>query len=105
MNRNSGAARRQLTGIAIAPRWLAAKIVARNSRLLYDSNPTTSPAPTPRWCSPAATDPAHSSIPRKVTTSSPNTARGLSGARRAWCSNTPNQLMSGCISGTPYGAA
>ena len=47
MNRSSGAASRQLIGIAIAPRWLAAKIVARNSMLLYDSSPTTSPAPTP----------------------------------------------------------
>ncbi len=63
MNRSSGAASRQLTGIAIAPRWLAAKIVTRNSRLLYESNPTTSPAPTPRSCSPAATAAAQSSIP------------------------------------------
>ena len=38
MNRSSGAASRQLIGIAIAPRWLAAKIVARNSRLLYESS-------------------------------------------------------------------
>ena len=52
MNRSSGAASRQLIGIAIAPRWLAAKIVARNSMLLYESNPTTSPAPTPRGVEP-----------------------------------------------------
>ena len=48
MKRSSGAARRQLIGIAIAPRWLAAKIVARNSTLLYDSSATTSPLRTPR---------------------------------------------------------
>ena len=34
MKRTSAAASRQLIGIAIAPRWLAAKIVARNSMLL-----------------------------------------------------------------------
>ncbi len=64
MNRNSGAARRQLIGIATAPRWFAAKIVARNSMLLYESNPTTSPAATPRAWSPAASAAAHSSISR-----------------------------------------
>jgi len=62
MNRSSGAARRQLIGIATAPRWLAAKIVARNSVLLYESSATTSPAPTPRAWSPAATAAAQSAI-------------------------------------------
>ena len=64
MNRNSGAASRQLIGMAIAPTWLAAKIVARNSMLLYESNPTTSPAPTPRACSPPASAAAHSCMSR-----------------------------------------
>ena len=54
MNRTSSAASRQLIGMATAPRWLAAKIVVRNSMLLYESSPTTSPAPTPRAASPAA---------------------------------------------------
>ncbi len=64
MKRSSGAARRQLTGMATAPRWLAAKIVARNSVLLYDSRPTTSPAPTPRAAIPAASAAAQSTMPR-----------------------------------------
>ena len=62
MYRSSGAASRQLIGIAIAPRWLAAKIVSRNSVQLYESSATTSPAPTPRSCSPAASAAARAAI-------------------------------------------
>src|SRR5262245_48522932 len=80
--------------MAIAPSELAAKMVARNSVLLYESRPTTSPGPTPRSCSPVASLAAHSAIPWYVTVRSSNTASGLSGVRRAWCSSTRSQLMS-----------
>ena len=99
MYRTSGAASRQLIGIAIAPRWLAAKIVSRNSMQLYDSKPTTSPMPTPRSWRPAASAPERSTISPYVTVSSPNTASGMLGVRRAWCSSTTTQLMSGFIGG------
>jgi len=47
MNPTSAAARRQLIGMATAPRWFAATIVVRNSMLLYERMPTTSPRPNP----------------------------------------------------------
>ena len=62
MNRTSSAASRQLIGMAMAPRWLAAKMVVRNSVLLYESRPTTSPGPDPRAWRPAATAAARSTI-------------------------------------------
>ena len=64
MNATSAAARRQLIGMAIAPRWLAAKIVSRKSTLLYERSPTTSPAPTPRASSPVANAADRSAICR-----------------------------------------
>ena len=98
MNRSSGAASRQLIGIAIAPRWLAAKIVARNSMLLYESSPTTSPAPTPRACRPPrerGRPVVHALVGDDVVAEAPRAACRACGA--AWCSSTPTQLMSGCI--------
>ncbi len=92
--RSSAAARRQLMGIATAPRELAAKIVARNSVLLYDSSPTTSPNPTPRSRSPPANRADQSTMSWYVTVVPSQTAIALSGVRAAWCSSTRTQLMS-----------
>jgi hypothetical protein len=51
-----------LIGIAIAPKWFAAKIASRNSVQLYESSPTTSPQPTPRSCNPSASAAARLAI-------------------------------------------
>ena len=65
MKRSSGAASRQLIGIAIAPRWLAAKIVARNSMLLYDEQPDdVAGADAARRRARPRAAAAHSAIPR-----------------------------------------
>ena len=81
------AASRQLIGMAIAPRRLAAKIVARNSMLLYESSPTTSPTPTPRRQ--AAGQPGRPVEHLRVGDGpSAATASGWSGVRAAWCSST-----------------
>ncbi len=84
------AASRQLIGMAIAPRWLAAKIVARNSVLLYDSSAddvADADAPLARARRPAG--PTSSAMSRYVTVAPSKTASALSGVRAAWCSSTP----------------
>ena len=104
MYRSSAAASRQLIGIAIAPRWLAAKIVARNSMLLYESNAddvagadTARLQPAGQRCGPLR----HLLIGDDVVAED-----GERLARRAACMvlehSEPAHVR---IHGTPYGAA